>query len=213
MGVLPVAVEVEGADGVGDQVEDAEDPACDVSPRELLDTAELHNDSNEIEQSGNGGVEQLSEEPVDGEVDGALQVQKVDETPQGRRHEGCDDDEEEPVCAVRPGRGGAGHAEDADHQFDDLDDSRGRLEVLEAQRDPRRLLWGGVGRRGRHRGRHLGFGVGLGHHVAFEGSSTEKLREEGEEEKRERKKEGWKDVSLRAGVGGTSSCGRERRGK
>lgn len=37
-------------------------PACDVSPRELLDTAELHNDSNEIEQSGNGGVEQLLQE-------------------------------------------------------------------------------------------------------------------------------------------------------
>lgn len=37
-------------------------PCGDVSVWLLRDTAELHNDGNEIEQSGNGGIEQLLKE-------------------------------------------------------------------------------------------------------------------------------------------------------
>ncbi|MPC36322.1 hypothetical protein E2C01_029777 [Portunus trituberculatus] len=37
-------------------------PCCDVSVCSWPDTAELHNDGNEIEQSGNGGIEQLLKE-------------------------------------------------------------------------------------------------------------------------------------------------------
>lgn len=37
-------------------------PCGDVSLWSQIDTAELHNDGNEIEQSGNGGIEQLLKE-------------------------------------------------------------------------------------------------------------------------------------------------------
>lgn len=68
-----------------------------------------------------------------------------------------------------PGWGSAGHAQDANDQFYNLDDARPRLEVLDGEGDPRRLLGGGVRRRrsGHRRGRDLGLGgVRLRHHGA-----------------------------------------------
>lgn len=61
MRVLPVTVQVEGAHSIGQHIENTKNPSCDVPFLLRNDTAELHNDGNEIEQSGNGGIEQLSE--------------------------------------------------------------------------------------------------------------------------------------------------------
>lgn len=61
MRVLPVTVQIEGSDGICQHVENTKDPCCDVSLRFQGDTAELHNDGNEIEQGGNTGIEQLGE--------------------------------------------------------------------------------------------------------------------------------------------------------
>lgn len=130
MWVLPVTVQIEGANCVGQHIEHAEDPCCDVSVWFLFDTAELHNDGNEIEQSGNGGIEQLSEEPIDWEVDGALQVKEVDEAPQGSGDEGCYHHEQEPVSAFGPRRCRTGHADDANQQFHQFDNSWASFEVL-----------------------------------------------------------------------------------
>jgi len=145
--VLPVAVQVERADRVGDHVEDAEHPSGDVASGFIENAGELNNDSNEIEEGGNARVQQLREQPVYGECDGLLQVEQIDETPQQRGDEGGHYHEQEPVCAAGPRRRRTGHADDAESQFHKFDNPGGGFEIGELQRDARAggFAGGGVG--------------------------------------------------------------------
>lgn len=130
MGILPVTVQVEGANCIGQHVEHAKHPCGDVSLWSRPDTAELHNDGNEIEQSGNGGIEQLREKPVNREVDGTFKVEEVDEAPNGGCDKGCHHHKQEPVSALGPRWCGAGHADNANEQFHQFDDPWTSLEIF-----------------------------------------------------------------------------------
>jgi len=128
----------------------------------------LDDDCDDIEKRREPGVHQLRELPVDGKGDGVPQGEEVDEAPQGGGHERCHHHEQEPVRAVRPRRGCAGHAQDAQHQLDKFDDSRSRPEVVEVERNA--FLGGGGGGGGRPP--HTRLRPSLRHHLVLKLACT-----------------------------------------
>lgn len=128
----------------------------------------MHDDGNDIEERRETGVHQLRELPVDGERDGVPEREEVDEAPEGGGHERRHHHEEEPVRAVGPRRGRAGHAQDSEEELDELDDARGRSEVVEVEGDAF------LGRRGGGGGRppHTRLRPSLRHHQGLKLACT-----------------------------------------
>jgi len=152
--VLPeVPVQQEAASQVRHEVHHAEDPCEYVSGGFASIGAELHDGGNEVQHSRDAGVEKLREVPVDGEGDGLPEVEEVHEGPQSGSHEGGHHHEQEPVRARGPGRGGARHAQDAEGQLYELNNSGGGFEVAHIELDARTAGGGG---------RHIGGGRGGG---------------------------------------------------
>lgn len=64
---------------------------------------QLHDERNEVQQRGDGAVQELGENPVDGQIEHLTDAEQIDEHPQQRRNERGDDDEEEPVRGTEMG--------------------------------------------------------------------------------------------------------------
>lgn len=126
---------------VGDEVEEAEHARCDVGtvipvPTHRRPRGQLHDEGDEVQHRDDEGVDQLRQDPVDGQPEGLPDAQQVHEDPDEGGDEGGHDDEEEPVRGAGVGRGGERHAEDAEDRLHQLQDAGQRLEVVDVDPQP-----------------------------------------------------------------------------
>lgn len=76
---------------------------------------QLHDHRNEVKQSRDAGVDELCQNPVDGEVQHLTNAQQIDERPQQRGNERGDGHEEEPVRGANVRGRRERHADDAEN--------------------------------------------------------------------------------------------------
>jgi len=159
--VLPeVPVQQEAASQVRHEVHHAEDSGCEIEGLQAVRRPGLGHRADKLsygcsykQKRKHAGHYCFREVPVDGEGDGLPEVEEVHEGPQSGSHEGGHHHEQEPVRARGPGRGGARHAQDAEGQLYELNNSGGGFEVAHIELDARTAGGGG---------RHIGGGRGGG---------------------------------------------------
>lgn len=101
---------------------------------------QLHNEGDQIQHSGHTCVQQLRQDPIDGELERLSDGEEVDEDPDECCDEADDGHEEEPVRAGQVGRGGAGHTHNAEQHLQELQYTRDGAEVQDVEAYPRQAV-------------------------------------------------------------------------
>lgn len=137
---------------VRQEVEQTKHSRSNVGTPAVTDDAgpggQLHDERDKVQERRNAGVQQLRQDPVDGQIQHLADPEQVHEAPEDGRDERGDHDEQEPVGSAEQGRRRARHADDAEQQLHQLQNTRNGLEVLEVKFNPvQTVIWFGLARR------------------------------------------------------------------